>query len=81
MHRKFDSSDFLGKFSIFFTTKHAGTMLVFGKLTPKKKTGRGRKSLLPSVKDFCRLCGCSFKVQYGESAHIKYRNSKFISSI
>lgn len=37
-------------------------------VTPKKKTGRGRKPLLPSVKDFCRLCGCSFKVQYGESA-------------
>ena len=36
--------------------------------TPKKKTGRGRKTLLPSVKDYCRLCGCSFKVQYGALA-------------
>ena len=36
--------------------------------TPKKKTGRGRKTLLPSVKDYCRLCGYSFKVQYGSLA-------------
>ena len=36
--------------------------------TKKKKTGRGRKTLLPSVKDYCRLCGCSFKVQYGSLA-------------
>ena len=43
-------------------------MSVVVKVTPKKKTGRGRKSNLPSVKDFCRLCGCCFKIQYGESA-------------
>ena len=36
--------------------------------TPKKKTGRGRKTLLPSVKDYYRLCGYSFKVQYGSLA-------------
>ena len=43
-------------------------MSVVVKVTPKKKTGRGRKPHLPSVKDFCRLCGCCFKIQYGESA-------------
>ena len=32
-----------------------------------KKVGRRRNALFPSVKDFCRLCGCSFKVQYGEN--------------
>ena len=43
-------------------------MSVVVKVTPKKKTGRGRKPHLSSVKDFCRLCGCCFKIQYGESA-------------
>lgn len=33
-----------------------------------KKTERGRKPLHTSVKDFCRLCGCRFKIKYGESA-------------
>ena len=37
-------------------------------LTPKKKVGRRRNALFPSVQDFCRLCGCSFKVQYGSQA-------------
>jgi len=36
--------------------------------TPKKKVGRRRNALFPSVKDFSRLCGCSFKVQYGSQA-------------
>ena len=44
-------------------------------LTPKKKTGRGRKSLSPSVIDNCRLCGCSFKVKFGSQArHIGTEN-------
>ena len=34
-------------------------------VTPKKKVMRRRNALFPSVQDFCRLCGCSFKVQYG----------------
>jgi len=37
----------------------------------EKKIGRGEKALLPSVKEFCRLCGCYFKVQYGsQTRHI-----------
>ena len=40
-------------------------MSAIAELTPKKKTGRGRKSLSPSVRDNCRLCGCSFKVKFG----------------
>ena len=32
-----------------------------------KKVGRRRNALFPSVKDFCRLCSCSFKVQYGKN--------------
>ena len=38
-------------------------------------TGRGRKSLSPSVRDNCRLCGCSFKVKFGSQArHIGTEN-------
>ena len=44
-------------------------------VTPKKKVGRGRKALLPLVKEFCRLCGCYFKVQYGsQTRHIGTEN-------
>ena len=32
-----------------------------------KKVGQRRNALFPSVKDFCRFCGCSFKVRYGEN--------------
>ena len=31
-------------------------MSMIAELTPKKKTGSGRKSLSPSVRDNCRLC-------------------------
>ena len=31
-------------------------MSAIAELTPKKKTGRGRKSLSPAVRDNCRLC-------------------------
>ena len=43
-------------------------MKVMSELTPKKKVGRRRNALFPSVQDFCRLCGCSFKVQYESQA-------------
>ena len=43
-------------------------MKIMSELTPKKKVGRRRNALFPSVKNFCRLCGCSFKVQYGSQA-------------
>ena len=50
-------------------------MSAIAELTPKKKTGRGRKSLSPSVRDNCRLCGCSFKVKFGSQArHIGTEN-------
>ena len=50
-------------------------MSAIAELTPKKKTGRGRKSLSPSVRDNCRLCGCSFKVKFGSQArHIATEN-------
>jgi len=47
--------------------QHTGAISVVVKVTPKKKTRRRRKPLIPSVKDFRRLCGC-FKIQHGESA-------------
>ena len=31
------------------------------------KSQRRRNALFPLVKDFCRFCSCSFKVQYGEN--------------
>ena len=31
-------------------------MSAITELTPRKKTGRGKKSLSPSVRDNCRLC-------------------------
>ena len=31
-------------------------MSAIAELTPKKKTGRGRKSLSPPVRDNCHLC-------------------------
>ena len=50
-------------------------MSAIAELTPKKKTGRGRRSLSPSVRDNCRLCGCSFKVKFGPQArHIGTEN-------
>ena len=50
-------------------------MSAIAELTPKKKTGRGRRSLSPSVRDNCRLCGCSFKVKFGSQArHIGTEN-------
>ena len=50
-------------------------MSAIAELTPKEKTGRGRKSLSPSVRDNCRLCGCSFKVKFGSQAlHIGTEN-------
>ena len=50
-------------------------MSAIAELTPKKKTGRGRKSLSPSVRDNCRLCGCSFRVKFGSQArHIATEN-------
>ena len=50
-------------------------MSAIAELTPKKKTGRGRKSLSSSVRDNCRLCGCSFKVKFGSQArHIGTEN-------
>ena len=39
-------------------------MKIMSELTPKEKVRRRRNALFPSVQDFCRLCGCSFKVQY-----------------
>ena len=57
-----------------FRGKCRNTMLCY-ELTPKKKSGRGRKSLSPSVRDNCRLCGCSFKVKFGSQArHIGTEN-------
>ena len=50
-------------------------MSVIAELTPEKKTGRGRKSLSPSLRGNCRLCGCSFKVKFGSQArHIGTEN-------
>ena len=43
-------------------------MKIMSELTPKKKVRQRRNALFPSVEDFCRLCGCSFKVQYGSQA-------------
>ena len=43
-------------------------MKIMLELTPKKKVGRRRNALFPSVQDFCGLCGCSFKVQYESQA-------------
>ena len=34
----------------------------------EKESRAKKKCSFPSVKDFCRLCGCSFKVQYGSQA-------------
>ena len=39
-------------------------MKIMSELTLKKKVGRRRNALSPSIQDFCGLCGCSFKVQY-----------------
>ena len=50
-------------------------MSAIAELTPKKKTGRGRKSLSSSVRDNCHLCGCLFKVKFGSQArHIGTEN-------
>ena len=50
-------------------------MSAIAELTPKKKSGRARKSLSPSVRDNRRLCGCSFKVKFGSQAlHIETEN-------
>ena len=43
-------------------------MKIMSELTPKKKVRQRRNALFPSVEDFCRLCGCSFIVQYGSQA-------------
>ena len=43
-------------------------MKIMSELTPKKRVGRRRNALFSSVQDFCQLCGCSFKVQYGSQA-------------
>ena len=43
-------------------------MSAITELTPKKKTGRGRNSFSPCVRDNCYLCGCSFKVKFGSQA-------------
>ena len=43
-------------------------MKIMSELTPKKKVRRRRNALFPSVQGFCRLCGCSFKVQYESQA-------------
>ena len=55
-------------------------MSVVVKVTPKKKTGRGRKPRPSSVKDFCRLCSCCFKLQYGEPARSIATENLFQSS-
>lgn len=40
--------------------------------TPKKVVPkRGRKPKPPSVHDFCRICGCSFKNYYGDFGEIR----------
>ena len=45
-------------------------MSAIAELTPKKKTGRGRKSLSPSVRDNCHLC-----VKFGSQGdHIATEN-------
>ena len=43
-------------------------MKIMSEPTPKKKVRRRRNAHFPSVKDFCRICSCSFKVQYGGQA-------------
>ena len=49
------------------TTKHFLCRAIT-ELTQKKKTSKGGKYLSPSVRDNCRLCGCSFKVKFGPQA-------------
>ena len=40
----------------FLTKLKTRVMSAITELAPRKKTGRGRKSLSPSVRDNCRLC-------------------------
>ena len=51
-------------------------MLAIAELTLKKKTGRGRKSLSPSVRENCCLC-----VKFGSQGTHNYWNRELVSAL
>ena len=61
------------------TTKHFLCRAIT-ELTQKKKTSKGGKYLSPSVRDNCRLRGCSFKVKFGPQASHNGTENLFQSS-